>query len=100
MTFLTIETGQAIANAVRITDEELVVGLVDGRTMSVPLLWYPRLAHASEAERGNWRFIGRGERIHWPSIDEDIEIANLLVGRRSGESQESLQASLAERASS
>jgi len=67
------------------------VDLVDGRTISVPLAWYPRLAHGSSAERGRWRFIGEGEGIHWPDLDEDISIEGLLAGRRSGETQSSLR---------
>ena len=74
---------------VRVTDAALSVELIDRRTVSVPLLWYPRLAHATPAERANWRFIGCGEGIHWPDLDEDISIAGLLAGRRSGESQRS-----------
>jgi hypothetical protein len=73
------------------TDDALSVELVDGRTVSVPLLWFPRLAHGSPAERANWRLIGRGEGIHWPDLDEDISIANLLAGKPSGESQRSLK---------
>jgi len=69
----------------------LTVELEDGRTVSVPLLWYPRLAHAASGERERWRFIGRGEGIHWPDLDEDISVANLLAGKRSGESQRSLK---------
>jgi hypothetical protein len=69
----------------------LTVDLVDGRTVSVPLAWYPRLAHASAPERENWRLIGRGEGIHWPDLDEDISVEGLLVGRPSGESQASFQ---------
>ena len=70
-----------------VTDDALLVELVDGRTLSVPLLWYPRLAHATAAERGNWRLIGRGAGIHWPDLDEDVSVDNLLAGKRSGESQ-------------
>ena len=69
----------------------LTVDLEDGRTVSVPLLWYPRLAYAALEEREHWRFIGRGEGIHWPDLDEDISVANLLAGKRSGESQRSLK---------
>ena len=97
MTILTIDTSQVMANTVRITDEELVVTLVDGRTISVPLAWYPRLSHASRAERETWRLVGRGEGIHWPALDEDIGIAGLLAGKRSGESQDSLRRWLARR---
>jgi hypothetical protein len=80
-----------MARQVTVTDDALVVDLVDGRTVSVPLSWYPRLAHGTPAERSNWRLIGRGEGIHWPDLDEDINVAGLLAGRPSGETQSSLQ---------
>ncbi len=80
----------ALAQHVSVTDDALVVDLVDGRTVSVPLSWYPRLAHGTSAERSKWRLIGRGEGIHWPDLDEDISVAGLLAGWPSGESQNSL----------
>ena len=76
---------------VKVTDDELTVQLEDGRTLAVPLVWYPRLLHGTRRERARWRFIGRGVGIHWPSLDEDISIDGLLAGRRSGESQQSLK---------
>jgi hypothetical protein len=76
---------------VTVTEDALVVDLVDGRTVSVPLSWYPRLAHGTSAERSNWRLIGRGEGIHWPDLDEDISVAGLLTGWPSGETQNSLR---------
>jgi hypothetical protein len=76
---------------VQVTDDELIVQLEDGRTLGVPLVWYPRLLHGSKRERAQWRFIGRGVGIHWPALDEDISIEGLLAGRRSGESQNSLK---------
>lgn len=82
---------EARAQVVVVTDEALVVGLVDGRTITVPLAWYPRLAQGSPAERSRWRFIGEGEGIHWPDLDEDISVDGLLAGRRSGETQTSLR---------
>ena len=82
---------EARAQAVVVTDEALVVDLVDGRTITVPLAWYPRLAHGSPTERSRWRFIGEGEGIHWPDLDEDISIEGILAGRRSGETQASLR---------
>ena len=82
---------EALAQKVRVTAEELFVELVDGRTVSVPVQWYPRLAHGSPAERQNWQIIGRGVGIHWPDLDEDIAIEDLLAGRPSGESQPSFQ---------
>jgi len=74
-----------------VSEDTLVVDLADGRTLSVPLAWYPRLAHGTPAERAEWRLIGRGEGIHWPELDEDVSVEGLLAGRRSGESQASLQ---------
>jgi hypothetical protein len=76
---------------VSVTEDSLVVELVDGRTVTVPVTWYPRLAHGTSAERANWRFIGDGEGIHWPDLDEDISVEGLLAGRRSGESAPSLR---------
>lgn len=81
---------EARAQRVTVTDDTLVVDLVDGRTIGVPVAWYPRLAHGTAAERDRWRFIGEGEGIHWPDLDEDISIEGLLAGRRSGETQASL----------
>lgn len=82
---------RAQALHVRVTDDSLTVDLVDGRSVSVPVGWYPRLAHGSQSERGNWRLIGRGEGIHWPDLGEDISVEGLLAGRSSGESQRSFQ---------
>jgi hypothetical protein len=80
-----------MAQQVTVTDDALIVDLVDGRTVSVPVSWYPRLAHGTPAERSNWRLLGRGEGIHWPDLDEDISADGLLAGRPSGETQSSLQ---------
>src|SRR5437867_12768703 len=82
---------EALAQKVRVTADELVVKLVDGRTVSVPVQWYRRLAHGSPAERQNWQIIGRGVGVHWPDLDEDIAVEDLLAGRPSGESQASFQ---------
>jgi len=82
---------------VTITDDTLSADLSDGRTISVPLVWYPRLLNASVEERNNWRFIADGEGIHWTQLDEDISIKNLILGQPSGESQKSLQRWLNER---
>jgi hypothetical protein len=81
------------AQAVRVAvnHAELSVDLTDGRTIIVPLGWYPRLQHGSLKERKKWRLIGRGEGIHWPELDEDISVQNLLAGKPSGESQKSFQ---------
>ena len=74
-----------------ITEETLTVELSDGRTLSVPLAWFPRLLHASPKERRNWRLIGKGHGIHWEDLDEDISLEGLLIGRPSGESQTSFK---------
>ena len=79
------------ALAVKITEHMLTVDLQDGRSISVPLSWYPRLLHGSPVERSNWRIIGQGEGIHWPDLDEDISVQGLLEGTSSQESPESLQ---------
>ncbi len=76
---------------VSVTDDTLTVDLADGRTLSVPLAWYPRLLHGTPEERRNWRLIGDGVGIHWPDLDEDISIEGMLLGKRSGEKQDSLQ---------
>ena len=81
----------ALAQAVTVSDDALTVDLVDGRTIAAPLAWFPRLARGAPAERNNWRLVARGEGIHWPDLDEDISIESLLLGRRSGESQDSLR---------
>ena len=88
---LPIDISEARAQRVSLTEDALVVGLVDGRTITVPLTWYPRLAHGSQAERAHWRLIGEGEGIHWRDLDEDISVEGLLAGRRSGETQASLR---------
>ena len=82
---------EAKALDVQLTDDCLSVDLSDGRTISVPLAWYPRLMHGTDAERNNWRFIGEKEGIHWPDLDEDVSVENLLLGKPSGESQHSFK---------
>jgi len=74
-----------------ITEDSLTVELSDGRTLSVPLAWYPRLSCATPQERHNWRLIGKGHGIHWEDLDEDISVEGLLIGKPSGESQPSLK---------
>jgi len=85
------ELKEAFAQTVAATDEALSVELSDGRTISVPLAWFPRLGHGTVAERAHWRLIGGGTGIHWPDLDEDISVESLLAGRRSGETQTSLR---------
>ena len=82
-----IEPRPVVAQEVRVSANSLTVDLADGRSIVVPLAWYPRLAAATVAERNNWRLIGRGEGIHWPDLDEDVSVDNLLRGAQSGESQ-------------
>jgi hypothetical protein len=74
-----------------IDEDNLLVHLDDGRSISAPLAWYPRLFHATIKERENWRFIGKGHGLHWPDLDEDVSVENLLLGKPSTESQESLK---------
>jgi hypothetical protein len=88
---MSTSTAEARARSVAVTDDTLSVDLSDGRTISVPLAWYPRLLHASPEERDNWRFIGDKEGIHWPDLDEDVSVENLLAGKPSGESQSSFK---------
>lgn len=75
---------------VRVTTDALSVELSDGRTITAPLAWFPRLLHGTAKERNHWRFIGHGEGIHWPDLDEDISVEGLVLGKPSGESQASL----------
>lgn len=75
---------------VSVTDEQLIVELIDGRTVSIPVSWYPRLAHGQPHERSDWVLIGDGEGIHWPLLDEDIRVADVVAGRASNESEESI----------
>jgi hypothetical protein len=89
----------AFAQHVSVTNDAVVVDLADGRSLKVPLAWYPRLAHGTSAERSRWRLVGRGEGIHWPDLDEDISVEGMLAGRPSCESQLSLQKWLKQRES-
>lgn len=91
------------AQDVRFGDDDFTVDLSDGRAMTIPLAWFPRLFHATPAERANWRWIGRGIGIHWPELDcdvfvADIAVEDLVLGRPSGERQESLRHRLEARA--
>jgi hypothetical protein len=91
MSISAIEIELPRAEDVTVTNDSLIVDLSDGRTISVPLEWFPRLLHAAAEERSNWRLIGRGHGIHWEDIDEDISVEGLLAGRPSGESQRSFK---------
>jgi len=97
MNISTIEVEPARASHVDVSEDTLTVDLVDGRTISVPTAWYPRLLQGTPGERDHWRISGAGEGIHWPDLDEDVSVENLLAGRASGESQRSFQRWLEER---
>lgn len=90
MTTLTLDT-ETLATQINITDEKLVIELADGRSLIIPLSWYPRLLNASHKERQNWQLLGDGYAIEWIDLDEHIGIEGLLAGKRSGESQKSFQ---------
>jgi hypothetical protein len=79
------------AENVIVSEDTLTVELSDGRALSVPLAWFPRLLKATSRERHNWRLIGKGQGIHWEDLDEDISVEGLLIGKPSGESQASLK---------
>jgi hypothetical protein len=91
MNFLAVEIEIPYAVDAYLTEDTLSVDLSDGRTISVPLGWYPRLEHARPEERAKWRLIGKGKGIHWEALDEDISVEGLLAGKPSGESQTSLK---------
>ena len=92
-----IDLREVAAQSVAISDDALVAHLADGRTITVPLAWFPRLLHGTTPERTNFRLVGGGSGIHWPDLDGVISVASLLAGRRSGETQESLRRWLASR---
>jgi hypothetical protein len=86
MSTSTVEIDVPFARDVAVTDDTLSVELSDGRAISAPLAWFPRLLNATPSERTNWQLIGRGEGIHWPDLDEDVSVKGLIAGRPSGES--------------
>jgi hypothetical protein len=90
-----VRAARALRVAVR--RDELTVELEDGRSLIVPIAWFPRLVHATAAERSRWRLVGGGVGIHWEALDEDLSVEGLLAGRPSGESQASLAKWLARR---
>ena len=100
MSFSTIDIRSIKAESIDVTDDSLTVELSDGRTISVPLNWYPRLVAGSDAERQNWRLIGDGQGIHWADLDEDISVENLILGQPSQEKPASLSRWLEGRAAS
>jgi hypothetical protein len=91
------ESAEPLAAKVSVDAESLNVELVDGRTIGVPLAWYPRLFYGSPKERARWELIADGFGIHWPALDEDISVDGLLAGRRSGETPASLAKWMAKR---
>jgi len=97
MNSLVVEIEEARAQLVTVSEDSLIVDLVDGRTIIAPLVWYPRLWYGTPEERNNFEIIGDGSIVHWPDLDEDLSVAGLLAGRRSGESQQSLTRWLEER---
>jgi hypothetical protein len=82
---------------VQVSEETLTVCLADGRSIAVPVVWYPRLANGTPVERMRWELIGSGHGIHWPDLDEDISVEALLAGRRSNEAPSSLKSWLSMR---
>lgn len=91
MSTLVIDVESVRADSAEVNNETLVVHLHEGRSVSVPLAWYPRLWYGTPDERSNFEIIGDGMYIHWPELDEDLSVAGILAGRRSGESQQSLK---------
>jgi len=98
MAISTTDLVTAKAQNIEVTDDTLTLDLTDGRSISAPLAWYPRLLHGNSEELSHWEFIGDGEGIHWPELDEDLSVEGIVLGRRSGESQRSFQRWLDERA--
>ena len=88
---MVVKIHMASARGVNVTEDSLIVDSSDDRTVSVPLVWFPRLLHGTPDERNKWRLIGDGEGIHWPDLDEDISVENLILGKPSGESQNSFK---------
>ncbi|WP_322815089.1 DUF2442 domain-containing protein [Chloroflexus sp.] len=76
---------------VTVTDDTLAVDLDDGRTIAIPIGWYPRLAYGTPAERANYEISSAGYGIHWPDLDEDISVEGLLLGKKSTESRASFE---------
>ncbi|NUO80821.1 DUF2442 domain-containing protein [candidate division KSB1 bacterium] len=99
MNTLTIDMQALRAQGVSVSANALSVDLTDGRTITVPLAWYPRLLHGTAKERNHWRLIGNGEGIHWPELDEDLSVEGIVLGRPSAESSRSFQRWLEQRAS-
>lgn len=92
-----VEVQEARAQQVQVSEDALIVALVDGRVLTVPLTWYPRLWYGTPEERSEFEVIGDGAYIHWPALDEDLSVVGILAGWHSGESAASLKRWLAER---
>jgi hypothetical protein len=91
MSTLVTEAQTATIQQVKVSDDSLIVDLSDGRSVSVPLAWYPRLIYGTLEERNHWNLIGTGQGIHWIDLDEDISVENIIFGQPSGESQRSFK---------
>jgi hypothetical protein len=91
MNSLTLEIEELRAENLSLSEDALTLDLSDGRTIIVPLIWYPRLWYGTATERNEFELIGDGTIIHWPELDEDLSVAGIAAGRRSGESQKSLK---------
>jgi hypothetical protein len=91
MSSLAVEVLEPRGKSVKVSAEELTVDLVDGRTIMVPLAWFPRLWHGTPRERNHFEIFADGAYIHWPDLDEDLTVAGLLAGQRSGETPQSLK---------
>jgi hypothetical protein len=91
MSFSAAEQKEPRARSVAVTEESLTVDLVDGRTIIVPLVWYPRLWHGTTKERNHFDIFGDGTYIHWPDLDEDLTVAGLLAGLPSSENPQSVK---------
>ncbi len=79
------------AQQVKISEDALIIDLIDGRSISVPLVWYPRLWYGTPEEREEFEIFGDGKYLHWPNLDEDLTVEGLIEGLRSGESPKSLK---------
>ena len=91
MSSLDANKQEARVQALSVSDDALTLDLVDGRTVSVPLVWYPRLWYGTPEERGHFEVFGDGAYVHWPDLDEDLTVQGIVDGVRSGESPESLK---------
>ena len=91
MDTLTVEIEVPGATTLTVAEDALTAQLADGRSISVPLVWYPRLVHATQEERDNWELFGAGRFIHWPDLDEDLSVEGLLAGWASRESEGSFK---------